>query len=445
MRVILSVTAGPKWGTEFVFDTHRVVLFGRSHRCGQYSLGNDLRMSRAHLIVEVDPPVCRLRDLGSANRSFVNGRPVIEAQIGHGDVVTLGDTQLTVRVEQTSAEVMAGDQARWPAVVAESWAESPPAASAPAIERPCVRCGAATRLPGPTADLPVCPSCRQVMQTSGEHLSSYRLVSQIYQGSMGAVWQGEDVRTARRVAVKLLGPDLAGNPRLAHLFLQASHLAAGLRHPRIAEAITSGQFDGQLFAVTEYVAGQDAETVCQQSGGRMNPRDVIAIALQTLDAIEYAHSQGVVHRDLKPRNLLLQGAPDSYAVKVTDFGLARNYLSAGLRGLTQDPGVRSSIPYLAHEQVIDPESADPRSDVFGLGATFYHLLTGEFVYNFVPDQEPLVTVVEAEPVDIRTRGVPLPPQLVDVINRAISESPDSRFQTVGEMRAALAAIPEWTT
>lgn len=284
----------------------------------------------------------------------------------------------------------------------------------------------------------VCPQCQEAMRAAGEAVPGYRLVQQFRKGGMALLWLAEDTRSGRQVVVKTMIPDLAESQRAVRMFHRESSISVGLRHPNIVEFLGAGQYHGHLYIVMEYVVGVDAETLRTQRGGQLSPQQVVAIGRQVLAALDYAHHQGIVHRDVKPSNILVSGELPDCQAKVTDFGLARVYRAAGRSDITGRGDVRGSIPFMPPEQVLNCRGVDQRADLFALGATMYHLLTGRFCRDFnVKKKDALLTVIEDPIVPIERRGVPLPLALAAVVNRSVVREPGRRFQTAAEMSAAL--------
>ena len=494
MQMLLEIADGPRKGHTFELPDECVVLIGRSHRC-HCRLGPDKQCSRVHLIMEVAAPGCRLRDLGSLNGTFVNGNRVEEAEVGDGDVILVGRTKLLVRVVEPPdlpiAEAAAppeeivsapsqpqlGVEARPAEPPPEAAAiPRPPPAAGPARDEdtaplvPCLRCGQASRPDGPSGPRGcppgsargphasigegvealagqahsalsyVCPGCQEEMRRAGETIPGYRLARQFRKGGMALLWLAEDTRNGRQVVVKTMIPDLAESQRAVRMFYRESKISVALRHPNIVEFLSAGQYAGQLYIVMEHVDGVDAEALRTERGGRLSSAEVVTIGRQVLAALGYAHGQGIVHRDVKPSNILVSGESPGCQVKVTDFGLARVYRAAGRSDITRRGDVRGSIPFMPPEQVTNCRGVDQRADIFALGATMYHLLTGRFCRDFnVKKKDPLLAVIEDEIVPIERRGVPVAPPLAEVVNRSLRREPGRRFRSAAEMSAALAS------
>lgn len=501
MRVVLDVTEGPGEGRQFSFERHDVFLVGRSPRC-HFSVGGDLDCSRVHMLMVLSPPICQLRDLGSTNGTYVNGEPVREAVLNDGDVVTAGQTAIRVTVEGDDHErpVRAEpvEQTEMPEPEAVDASSPDPefshaihidedAQAEPDVEDDadegevlrfddpddaddvedaggaivfedvedehgqgaggplrCARCGreaSAGSIAGQRSaadSVYVCARCREQANEQGGPIPGYRLLRRLGEGGMGVVWLAEAAADGRQVAVKTMIPEIAASRQMVRRFLRESEISLQLRHENIVEFLDAGETRGQLYIVMEYVDGIDAEQAREQQGGRLPPNDVVRIGLQTLDALAHAHGQSVIHRDIKPPNMLLVGRAPAWQVKVTDFGLARNCRAAGLSRLTRPGEVLGSLPYMPPEQVLDCAHADARADLFSLAATMYHLLTGQFIYDFRPrQQDPMITVIEDDVVPIERRGVSVPRTVAQVIERALRKEMNERYQSAAEMRNAL--------
>jgi len=201
----------------------------------------------------------------------------------------------------------------------------------------------------------------------------YQVVSRIASGGMGEVYRAHDAVLARDVAIKLLHPQLAGDRGFVERFRREARAAAVLNHPSIVGVYDWGSTDGTYFMVMEYVPGSNLRALLAEYG-RLEPGQVVEICVQVLSALDHAHGHGIVHRDVKPENILI--ARDG-TVRVADFGLARAYADSYV---SQAEGtVTGTVQYLAPEQ-IHGEPADPRTDLYALGVVMFELLTGRTPY-----------------------------------------------------------------
>jgi eukaryotic-like serine/threonine-protein kinase len=201
----------------------------------------------------------------------------------------------------------------------------------------------------------------------------YHIVERVASGGMGEVFRAHDAVLAREVAIKVLHRSLAADQSFVDRFRREARAAAGLTHPNIVAIYDWGAVDGIYYMVMEFVRGQAARTLLN-SVGRLEPAQATDVVRQTLVALESAHRQGIVHRDVKPENILIT---TEGVVKVADFGLARAYADARA---TQVGTVTGTVQYLAPEQ-IRGEPADPRSDLYSLGIVTYELLTGKLPFT----------------------------------------------------------------
>ncbi len=270
----------------------------------------------------------------------------------------------------------------------------------------------------------------------GTVVGGFRVLSLLGEGAMGAVYLVQD-SGGERVALKRLAPELARDERFRQRFLRESRLAATLHHPAIVPVVASGEDDGVLYLAMSYVDGPDLRTLLRQEG-RLEPERALGLVGDVADALDAAHAAGLVHRDVKPGNILVSRAPDGEHALICDFGLARHVSSVG--SLTGDRGFVGTIDYVSPEQ-IEGRQLDRRTDVYSLGCVLYELLCGE--RPFERDSELAVVYAHLSELPPRLTDVrpDLPEALDSVVATALAKSPDERYQTAGELvRAARAAL-----
>ena len=201
-----------------------------------------------------------------------------------------------------------------------------------------------------------------------------------------------------------------------------------------------GQANGQLYFVSEYVPGTDAAQVLKKTGP-LPLRTAVSMVSQLLKGLEYAHDMGLVHRNIKPANMLLQQHDQGGEVKLADFGLARVYQASHLSGLSLTGATAGSAAFMPPEQITHYREANPPADQYSAAATLYNLLTGKYVYD-VSDAvaQQFAKILHDKPVPIRKRRQDIPEALADVIHKALERKPKDRFADVKEFRKALLQV-----
>jgi len=269
---------------------------------------------------------------------------------------------------------------------------------------------------------------------------AYRIVEVIGSGGMGKVYRAEQTALDRSVAIKMLHPHLGADPSLAERFYNEARAASRLNHPNSVAVIDFGLADGQRpYLVMEYLRGRDLGTVLDTEGPLLGRPRICHIVLGILAALAEAHELGIVHRDLKPENVLLVRYRDqTEGVKVVDFGLAQLRADITERRPTE-PGIVVGTPeYMSPEQ-FDGDGIDGRADLYALGVVLFELLTGRlpFVHDSILGLA--VKHIHDPPPDPRSVAPPghVPPLLAKITLRALAKRPADRFQTAGEMAAAL--------
>jgi serine/threonine protein kinase len=207
----------------------------------------------------------------------------------------------------------------------------------------------------------------------GEAFGGYTIESSLGRGGMGAVYLATHARLARKVALKVIAPELAHDEEFRARFLRETQLAASLDHPNVIPIYDAGEVDGVLYLAMRYVAGPSLRTVLRQRG-TLGAEQALAVARQIGGALDAAHAAGLVHRDVKPANVLLS-EPDEHAFPC-DFGLAKRKDS---QGLTQTGSFLGTVDYAAPEQ-IEGRSVDGRADVYSLACVLFHCLAGRAPY-----------------------------------------------------------------
>ncbi len=301
-------------------------------------------------------------------------------------------------------------------------------------EHLCARCGAAgapnesrcAACGGPVVDETARGLVGQTV------LGHYLIEAVLGQGGMSVVYRARHAVTEQQVAVKVLPPELAVHGAIKIRFVEEAKALARLEHASIVRLYNFGEEGGRFFLVMQFVEGKTFEEQILEAR-RLLWRDALVVGCQVLDALDYAHGQGIVHRDVKPSNILVR--PDGPAT-VMDFGIAKVTQSTRLTGVGQTMG---TVRYMSPEQVRGTD-VDARSDLYSLAATLFEAITGDTPFDGQTHFDIMSKHLHQAPPTLTERGVPVPTALDAALQRALAKDPAARFQSAKEMRRALAAI-----
>jgi serine/threonine-protein kinase len=266
----------------------------------------------------------------------------------------------------------------------------------------------------------------------GETFGGYAIESLLGRGGMGAVYLATHARLARKVALKVIAPELVHDEEFRARFLRESQLAASLDHPNVIPIYDAGEVDGILFLAMRYVSGPSLQTLLRARGA-ISPEETLRLAEQIGHALDAAHAAGLVHRDVKPANVLLSESGDH--AWLCDFGLAK---PASSHGMTQTGSFLGTVDYCAPEQV-EGRDVDGRTDLYALGAVLFHCLAAQPPYRRETDFAVLEAHLRDPPPALSTARPGLPPALDGVLATAMAKYPDVRYRSGHELAAAFAA------
>ena len=440
MQVILDVVQGPRKGRSFVFDRHETFIVGRS-KTVHCPMPEDSALSRDHFLIEIKPPRCELRDLGSTNGTYVNEQRVDTAHLVSGDRIAAGQSVFLVRLEGPGSGVN-GEPTPWPGVNAA-------VGLGPAgVPIACSGCGtfappgidvAKVASADPRESIQwLCESCRAEAAVTPQPVPHYTTLRELGRGAMGIVYLAQHNQTGRKVALKLIVPESAAARSAIDRFLREMTVISQLKHPNIVEWLEQGATRGQFWFAMEYVSGINLEQLANTCPGTYPIDQACRMACQVLKGLEHAHRHGFVHRDIKPENILIGRGEAGLLAKISDFGLAKSYRSIGLSGLTFSGEMRGTIPFMPPEQMLDFKKVLPSGDLYATAATLYYLISGKFIYDQVADGGDLIrTLLEESPIPIRARRSEVPAALEAVLQTCLARNPDDRFPTATAMRQAL--------
>jgi len=480
-KITLTITQGKFAGRKYVFIDRSTCVVGRDTDCHP-RLPNDSdhsKVSRRHCLLDINPPDIRIRDFGSRNGTFVNGKKIGQRgtredqaraarkrfrdhDLRHGDEVRLGSTIFKVGIYVPAVCAKCGkesakprtEQPSLPGVSFQCQAcqkNAPATSAAPAArsERVCTHCGkdVSEEMGELRQGELICAECQSnpamlaqslldLAHQRGKDVAAikgYRIIRKLGQGAMGAVFHAKTQRgDGEDVALKLMLPQVALDDRCKELFLRETENARSLKHPNIVGLREAGCARGIFFLVMDYCEQGSAEQLLQKGGGRLAPDHAIPIMLQVLDGLEYAHhaqvpharedpAHGLVHRDLKPANILFADFFGLRMTRIGDFGLSKAFDRAGLSGLSYTGGRMGSPFFMPRLQVINCRYSHPDVDVWAAAACLYYLLTGAPPRDLPRDKDPFMVLLNTNPIPIRDRDTTIPRKLADVIDLALYE------------------------
>jgi serine/threonine protein kinase len=394
----LAVIAGPDTGHVFPLPEGATVSLGRGRQVTAHLA--DLRVSRVHCQVAVRDGRLVLSDAGSTAGTLVNGRPVTAEQpLRVGDIIHIGETQL--RVEEDAA----ADQ---PTLA------PPPAAAAPGRS--------------PEA---------QLADLYGQTIDHYQVGPVRARGRSGLVFRARDLNSGRDVALKVLRPEFTHRPEDVQRFFRAAQTVLPLRHPNLVTLHEAGQAGPCCWLAMDWVEGESLTQVIDRIGvaGMLDWRYAARVAVHIGRALQIAHAHHVIHRNLTPQNVLIRC--DDRVALLGDLMLAKAVEGELAQQITRPGEVIGDVRYLPPERIVGNEPVDERSDIYGLGALVYALLTGRPPLAGNSLLETLALIRNAEPVPPRKIQLSIAGLFEGVVLKMLAKRPEERFQSADEVLAQL--------
>lgn len=369
----LLVEKGPEKGRVVDLPALGRLLVGREHAAALRL--TDVMTSRRHFELEHSPQGVEIRDLGSSNGTYVNGRKVTLHQLKLGDSIQVGETLISFLEQQPSGR----------------------------------------------AD-----------ELVGRVIAGYRIEDRVGRGGMGTVYRATQVSLERQVAFKILSPQLAGDVVFRDQFVREARSAAKLNHPHIVQVYDVGEAEGCWFISMEYLGGGSVLDRLRQQG-RLEPAEALGIVRQAAEGLAYAQRMQLVHRDIKPDNLMLS---KEGVVKIGDLGIAGTMEG---RKLEQTAGACGSPFYIAPEQA-QGRAIDHRADLYALGVTFYELVTGQPPFTGKSPKEVMLKHITDAPPPVQERRADLSPVMAAVIHKLMAKDPAGRYEGAQALLADLDRI-----
>ncbi len=393
-KLTLDVRSGPDEGLRFQYVIRSEIVFGREGEKDAEGLRpSDLRVSRKHLTLAPDEAGVKAAMLSSQRRFLHNDRKVGEATLVDGDRIRLGASTYAVALRRMGRDDEEG--------------------------------------PDPTA---------LAAETTTDNitvnaLSDLELLDEIGRGAMGRVLRARD-KAGRNLCVKLVRQDFSdpkSTDAIVPFFLREMDLLGALVHPNIVRTLYAGPAEGEMYLGMEWVDGRNLEQEVTVAG-KLPLLDGCAVGRQLLSALVCAHEHDVVHRDVKPDNVMIRGERGALHAILIDFGLARIVGEAGDEGLTATGEARGSYAYSPLECLADAKRAKPPADLFGAAATLYFALTGSPYYDEELAAQGMPNVFGGKSiVPLRERRDDAPESLARVIEKGLAIEPEDRWSSAAEM------------
>jgi serine/threonine protein kinase len=259
----------------------------------------------------------------------------------------------------------------------------------------------------------------------------YKIIEELGRGGMGIVYKAEDIRLQRTVALKFLPPELVHIPEIKDRFRQEAKAAAALDHPNICTVYDFDQAEDRAFISMAYIEGQSLKKRIE--AGPLELEEALKIATQIAEGLQEAHRNGIVHRDIKSANIMIDARGQA---KVMDFGLAR---TTGATLVTREGATMGTVTYMSSEQARG-EKVDYRTDIWSFGVVLYEMLTGELPFKGEHEQAIIHSILKEEPKPLRDLRADIPPTIEQVVFRALEKDPDRRYQRIDDLLDDLKSI-----
>jgi hypothetical protein len=427
MYAVLRFIAGGDKGDTLPVKQGAKVTLGRSSTADRKVRDNHL--SRIHVAFDFTGAECMVVDMKSRNGVFVNGERIQKRAVKAGDRVQIGEQVLEV----SFADQLAG--------VSEEAEET---RSFLDDLHHCEHCGRpitlSTFADGDVKekdDRYLCPDCSTILEIGTDEFMGFKILEKLGVGSSGLVFRAQQMFLSRVVALKVLRARDDLSEKAIVRFLREAATISRLDHPNIVKVFDAQEFPKGYFIVMEYFPGKDLLSLVEQHGP---PSIAIAmsIGIQMCQALVYAAASNVVHRDIKPANILYRSG-DGLA-KLSDFGLAKRMGPSSWNGITRDGEGLGTPCYMPPEQVRDARHVDPRADIYALGASLYHVLTGRYPVLARSYAEFIQQILERDPPAIETVNPRVPPEFAEVVRVAMRKDAEKRYQGGEQMGEALEKV-----
>lgn len=399
--VKLHFLRGPCQGQTTAIDDEGLFIVGRSKQAA-VSLGLDESAPHLACIIEISAGEQILHVIGAMT---VNGESATSHRLATGDVLSIGQTKIELELTTSDSQKSGSTTSSFDDVLRVAVGNLVKSTGAESI-----------MLPG------------------------YVLGSEIGKGRMGTVYLARVEGSREKRAIKVAHTDTFDDERTMQLFLREASILSQLQHKRIVRFFEVASIGRQFYIVMEYVPTISLDELFASLSPASRIRTACLLTSQVLEGLKHAHELGLVHRDIKPTNILVSRKDRKLSTKLADFGLAKSYLQAGGSGITRTGELRGTLDYMAPEQLRDPRAVGPAADVYSLGASLYALIAGRVPLARANQKEAIQAILDEEPTPLNELVPETPAALSRFLEQALAKNPEERFPSAREMRRALTAV-----
>jgi len=400
----LLVIAGPDQGRVFPLQEGKSLSVGRGQNTETRL--KDPQVSRVHCQVTIEGRKIMLLDSGSTSGTLVNGKRVSQQELKPGDVIQIGSTQLRVNLEGS------------------------PEASTVVVESPTPK--------------PMAERAEQLGELVGQSLSHYRIDSTLARGQSGMVFKAHDTKEDRATALKVLWPEFSRNDEEMQRFIRAMKTMLPLRHANLITLYGAGKSGGYCWIAMEFVDGESLKQVIQRIGtaGMLDWRPALRVAVHIARALLFAEQQQIIHRNIKPDNILVRSSDKM--TKLGDLMLAKALEGTMVEQITRPGELVGDVAYMSPERTRGGSAVvDGRADIYSLGATLYALLTGRPPFEGDSLPETILKIRQEDPVKPKKYQLSIPDMFEGTVTKMLAKRPDDRFGTAGELLEELERVAKF--
>lgn len=452
MNFELAVVKGKWAGLRKVLTPNGQITIGREPTTCDFIIDDPL-LSRKHCTVEFNGQQVKLKDLNSRNGTFVNGQRIQEYTLTPKDEIKLGHHIVQIIPQTTTnpaSQIVAGFCGRCQKKILQKDLVSKQAVRQ-GNRLYCMQCiekgiasepriapsGTISRTaPQPEISKDVKDEMTVAMNpelppNTPHKIGHYQILEVLGEGGMGYVYKARHSFLNSVFAIKVIKEEFVSHAEVLERFLQEARVGVSLDHPHIVKIFDADEVEGIYYIRMEFFPGKNLAGLVKEKGP-IEPVTLTRWGSELADALNYAHQQQIIHRDVKPSNVLVN--PDGL-VKLADFGLAKAWQKAGAPQLTRERQMLGTLQYISPEQLKDSKNVDPRADIFSLAASLYFALVGTPPFGQEPLGKVMHNIVHADPAPIQRPNIPK--SLQAVLFKALAKSVNDRYSTMAEFRDAL--------